>query len=313
MSTVIPVVLFAYARPDDLKRTLACLRENRVPVIYAFSDGPKTPDIMPRVRAVREILHTIDWCEVYITEREKNLGLGKSILTGVSEVFQKHDAIIVFEDDLICVPGTYEYLSSALEHYKDTLNVMSVTGWTHPLTTPSNVIHGPYFDGRTDCLVWGTWKRAWHGMERDALSLVEECRQQGIDIYRYGADLVGMANKEKTKNIWAVRFSYLHILNKGICLRPPYSLVQHIGYDTESVNVKSVQGYKWHVELPEACPPIPVHWPPANENPECPKLWQRECGTRPASQSTSLTGLIKRVIEESKRFFARIKESWKHS
>ena len=46
-------------------------------------------------------------CETHIIEREKNLGLGTSIFaTGVTEIFQKHNAIIVIEDDLICAPGT---------------------------------------------------------------------------------------------------------------------------------------------------------------------------------------------------------------
>ena len=313
MSTIIPVVLFAYARPDHLKRTLASLHENRVPLIYAFSDGPNTHDVMPRVHAVREVLQQVNWCEIHVVEREENLGLGTSVLTGVNEVFQKHNAIIVFEDDLICVPGTYKYLCAALEHYKDTPNVMSVTGWTHPLTTPANIIDQPYFDGRTECLVWGTWKRAWQGMESDALSMIEECNRQGIDIYRYGADLVEMANIEKIRNIWAVRFSYLHILNYGICLRPPYSLVQHIGYDSASVNVKSIEGYKWHVELPEICPPIPIVWPPAQEDPTCSKLWQKECGIHPASKDASPSKMMEWAFEKTKRILLKMGRSWKHS
>jgi hypothetical protein len=298
MSSIFPVVLFAYARPEHLKRTLACLREDHVPLIYAFSDGPKTPEIEPRVLEVREVLHNVDWCEIEITERQTNLGLGTSILAGVGEVFRTHEALIVFEDDLICVKGTYQWLCAALEHYRDFTAAMSVTGWTHPRTTPETVTDDPYFDGRTDCLVWGTWKRAWQGMDRDSQSMIDECNQQAIDIYRYGADLVEMARQEKFRNTWAVRFSYLHILKRGICLRPPYSLVEHIGYDPQSVNVKSLQDYAWHVELPGACAPIPSTWPPAVENPDCPKLWQAACGKRPGpwSKSASILSAIRRHV-----------------
>lgn len=63
---VIPAILFAYARPDHLRRTLACLRENRVPLIYAFSDGPRTPDKAPSVEQVRQIaLLTIPPCQAH--------------------------------------------------------------------------------------------------------------------------------------------------------------------------------------------------------------------------------------------------------
>ncbi len=54
------------------------------------------------------MLRAIDWCKVVICERESNLGLGRSILTGVTEVLNNHESAIVHEDDLICVPGTYD-------------------------------------------------------------------------------------------------------------------------------------------------------------------------------------------------------------
>jgi GT2 family glycosyltransferase len=119
MTKPIPIILFAYARPNTLSRTLECLKENRVPLIYAYSDGPRTADKAQAVEEVREILRRIDWCDVVLCERENNLGLGRSILTGVTEVLKQHDTAIVFEDDLICVPGTYGYLCAALEHYRN--------------------------------------------------------------------------------------------------------------------------------------------------------------------------------------------------
>ena len=146
MTEPIPIVLFAYNRPDCLRQTLACLRENRALLIYAFSDGPKTPEAADRVEEVRNILRSIDWCDVILCEREANLGLGVSIRTGVAEVLKEHEMIIVFEDDLICAPGAYDYLCAALRHYKDDHRVMSVTGWTHPRITPKDVGDQPYFD-----------------------------------------------------------------------------------------------------------------------------------------------------------------------
>jgi len=276
----IPIILFAYSRPDCLRHTLECLKSNRVPLIYAYSDGPRRPDDAVGVAHVRQMLHEINWCEVVLCERGTNLGLGLSVRTGVSEVLNKHEAVIVYEDDLICVPGTYAYLCAALENYADDPRVMSVTGWTHPLITPSDVGEQPYFDGRAECLVWGTWARAWQGMEHDARTMMRLCKTRSIDIYRYGADLVGMAEVELQRNIWAVRFLYSHILNRGLCLRPPWSMVEHIGYGMEATN--AVAAGKW-ASLPlKACPPMPRHWPEPLEHPECALLQQKACGMRPA-------------------------------
>ena len=276
---LIPIVLFAYARPDHLRRTLDCLRENQVPLIYAFSDGPRTPDKAIAVAEVRQMLRAIDWCKLELCERETNLGLGRSILTGVTEVLTKHDAAIIFEDDLVCVPGTYDYLCAALEHYRDDRRVMSVTGWTHPKVTPSDITDQPYFDGRAECWVWGTWNRAWKGMETDAKTLMEKCNTQGIDIYRYGADLVDMAKIEMESNIWAVRLLYWHILNGGLCLRPPWSMVEHIGFAADATNARTAS---WLKSLPlKPSPPIPTQWPVPLEHSACGQLHQKVCGTRP--------------------------------
>ena len=275
----VPIILFAYARPDHLRRTLDCLRENHIPLIYAFSDGPRTPDKTSAVLEVREMLKSIDWCEVVLCERERNLGLGCSILTGVTEVLKKHESAIIFEDDLICVPGTYQYLCAALDNFKDDDRVMSVTGWTHPFVTPRDVTYLPYFDGRAECWVWGTWSRAWQAMDTDAKTLMEQCKDQSIDIYQYGADLVDMAKAELSQNIWAVRFLYLHILKKRLCLRPPWSMVEHIGFDSNATNASDES---WLKNPPlKFAPPIPALWPEPVEHPACSRLHQKVCGTRP--------------------------------
>jgi hypothetical protein len=276
----IPVALFAYARPNHLQRTLDCLRANRIPRLYVFSDGPKTPELSSRVDAVRQILRTIDWCDVSIVERRENLGLGRSIRTGVSEVLALHESVLVFEDDLVCVDGTYAYLTAALEHYKNDPRVMSVTGWTHPRITPEGLSDDPYFDGRAECLVWGSWRRTWAGMDEDALTLLRRCEQRGIDPYAYGADLVAMAQTEHQRNIWAVRFLYLHLLHGGLCLRPPHSLVEHIGFDNEATNAAD-GAEEWSNPPLRPAPPLPIAWPEPIEHPDCRPLALAAFGSRP--------------------------------
>ena len=196
----------------------------------------------------------------------------------MTEIFQRHEAAVVFEDDLVCVPGTYDYLCSALRHYRNHPRVMSVTGWTHPRVTPAGVLGRPYFDGRAESLAWGAWARSWSGMTQDAWSLLQQCHRGGIDVFRYGADLPATAKQELQKNVWAVRFLYWHILRRGLCLRPPRSMVEHIGYGDDATNTKKEE---WFTNPPlQPAPAPPDCWPPAVEDPECPRLWQRIYGYR---------------------------------
>lgn len=291
---VIPAVVFAHARPAHLARLLDCLRADRVPRIIAFSDGPKTPALAGRVTEVRARLRAIDWCEVELVERAENLGLGRSILTGVSAVAERHEAFIVWEDDLVCVPGTQAWMSAALRAYADEPRVMSVTGWTHPRVTPADVGEQPYFDGRAESWSWGTWARAWRGMtDEDALAKLRAAEARGIAADAYGADLPRMAAEEAHKNLWAVRWTYHHLAQGGLCLHPPWSMVDHAGFDAEATHASRAFG--WDQPSLRAAPSIPEIWPAPAEHPACRDL-------RGAAQPRGL----RRWCQRAQAKFARV-------
>ena len=263
---MVPIVLFVYKRTDTLAKTLNCLKSNDIPLLIVYSDGAKGNADRAGVTAVRQMINQIDWCQVELHVRENNMGLGRNIMTGVTEVLEKHECCIVFEDDLVCVPGTYAYLCAALEHYKNDPRVYSVTGWTNKFITPPTVKNNPYFDGRAECMTWGIWRRSWRGMDSEsALEKMYHAQSEGIDPYSYGGDLPYMAKTEQVKNIWAVRLVYHHIANRGLCFRPPWSMVNHIGWGIDSTNA-AIKNWEDNGELAPA-PPIPTDWPIPIEEP----------------------------------------------
>jgi putative methyltransferase (TIGR04325 family) len=282
---IIPVVIFAYARPAHLRRVLACLQKESVPLIYAFADGAKAAGDADTVAEVRRLLKEIDWCEVRLVEREENLGLGANVLAGVGEVAARHEAFVVWEDDLICVPGTYAWVCAALRHYANDTHVLSVTAWTHPEITPAGVVDQPYFDRRAECWVWGGFARSWVGMERTAREKIAALEARGVSAGAYGADLPRMARVERRRNIWAVRWLYHHLERDGLCLRPPWSLVEHIGFDEDATN--AAQAERWRNPALREAPPIPAVWPEPVEQRECQALWQT------ANPPESLAALVK--------------------
>lgn len=271
--TQIPIILFTYARPRHLARVLECLRENRVPTIIAFSDGPKEAKDATAVEETRALLRAVDWCKVRLVERTENLGLGCNVLRGVTEIAAQHEAFIVWEDDLVCVPGAYDWLCAALRQYATDERVMSVTGWTHPRVTPRNIGTQPYFDRRAECWVWGTWARSWRGMaEQNAMEKMTAAERHGTPRDAYGADLPLMAEAEAKKNIWAVRWLYHHFQHNGLCLRPPWSMVEHIGFDAEATNAQTATA--WENPPLRAVPPIPKPWPEPDEHPQVRYYWR---------------------------------------
>jgi hypothetical protein len=271
-TSIIPIVLFAYARPAHLAQALECLRENGVPLIHAFADGAKGVADAAAVAETRALLHAVDWCEMKLVEREKNLGLGRNVLAGVSEIASQSDAFIVWEDDLICVGCTYAWMCAALRRYANDPRVMSITGWTHPRVTPAEVGSRPYFDGRAECWVWGSWPRAWQGMnEETAWEKLRRAECRGTPRAAYGSDLPKMARVEQRRNIWAVRWLYHHLQHGGLCLRPPWSMVEHCGFDATATNAAKAKDWE---NLPlRPVPPLPSEWPEPREHANCRGLW----------------------------------------
>jgi hypothetical protein len=272
MRDPIPVVLFVYARPRHLVRALASLRDNGVPLLYVFADGARSATDAAGVAEVRALVRTIDWCEVRLVERTENFGLGRNVRAGLDEVAAKHGTFIVWEDDLIAVPGAYAWICAALRHYEADERVMSVTAWTHPRVTPRGLGDSPYFDARAECWVWGTWARAWRGMEAGtAAEKMALAEARGVSRGAYGTDLPVMAEGEQRWNIWAVRWLYHHLQHGGLCLRPPWSMVEHLGFDADATN--AAEGGQWANPPLRAAPPLPAVWPEPNEHGQCRALW----------------------------------------
>lgn len=135
--------------------------------------------------------------------------------------------------------------------------------------------------------------------DETGLEKMAKIQTQGGDIAKYGGDMPAMAKRELTSNIWAVRFLYHHIANKGLCMRPPWSMVEHIGFDARATNAASKNVWYVNGEL-SPCPPIPEKWPEPTENPECAALWAKRC-PRPLSDRFPRTvSVIKWLIKTAK-------------
>jgi hypothetical protein len=92
-------------------------------------------------------------------------------------------------------------------------------------------------------------------------------------------------------------------------MRPPWSLVEHAGFDANATNATDSKGWS---NLPlRDCPPIPVIWPEPVENPECASKWRRIFGEKPTfalrvqrALSRAAHGLY-RLLKKIGRYFLR--------
>ena len=244
-----PIILFVYCRPYHTQKTIEALRANFLAEqsdLYIFSDGARDNKISERVQQVRQYIHNIDgFHSVKINERAENLGLAKSIITGVSEVISERGRVIVMEEDLISSPNFLDFANQALEKYEKEKKVFSIAGYTYKLKIPSDYEFDNYFTPRCESLGWGTWIDRWQKVDWDIIDfnkfIADKVEQQKFSAA--GEDLVDMLKKQVAGKLdsWAVRWCYAHHKNDACCSYPVDSKIIHIGDDKYATHVKSTK------------------------------------------------------------------------
>lgn len=258
-----PIIVFAYNRPDHLRKTLTWLGKNELAdqsTLYVFCDGPKskaTAEQLSKVENARKVAHELaivpTFKEVHIFEREENLGLGTSVITGVTEIINKHGRAIVLEDDLETSPYFLSYMNQCLDHYDARKSVFSISGLSRPHPErfyPKDYPYDVYVSLTHHPTGWATWADRWSQVDWKA-DLFEIVKQQPamIQAFRrieygdYDALLHQLATR---KNVWSIRFAFAHFVNHAVSICPIVSYINHIGWDSEATNATSSS--QWNFE-----------------------------------------------------------------
>ncbi|MFC1462241.1 hypothetical protein ACFLQU_01425 [Verrucomicrobiota bacterium] len=234
-----------------------------MPLVYAFSDGAGSAAAVPLVEEVRDVLKGVDWCDVRVSEREHNMGLGGSIRAGVTDVLEDHDRIVVVEDDLILRDGAYDYTCRALDHYANDSTVASVSMWSHPSLVPTGSQVG-FFANRPYCWGWGTYREYWEKYSGTPQEMYDACLQAGIDPLLWGKDIKWQVDRAVARNLWYVGFALTHILHEWLSYYPAESLAGNIGFDGTGGNCgnadwileREKRNTEGTVDCPESWPEI---------------------------------------------------------
>lgn len=250
-----PIVLFTYDRPDHTRRTIEALAANDGAAesdLFIFSDAPKTADREETVGAVRAYLRTVTgFRSLNRVEREKNLGLGDSVIAGVSEVLNYATSVVVMEDDLLTTRNFLPFVNAAMSTYEHRADIFSVTGYNYPLKMPSSYRDDAYLSYRSSSWGWGTWRDRWSQVDwslSDYADFVGDARAQEM-FRRGGNDLPRLLEMQMSGELdsWSIRFDYAHYKHNAFCVHPVVSKVQNIGFDGSGVHCDESDEY--HVEL----------------------------------------------------------------
>lgn len=237
-----PIIIFAFNRPEALKRLKKSLASNYLyeeSEKFVFIDGPRNENDQNKINAVVEIAQTIT---SNVTVSTANKGLGTSIITGVSSIFQKYEKAIILEDDLICTPNFLSYMNQALDFYEKDNRIISVCGYGLKIKRPKNYVGDVYLSGRSSSWGWATWKDRWKQIDWNMKDWEEfSSDPQKIKAFnRSGSDMFSMLKDymEGRNKSWAIRFCYNQFKLGKYSVCPFLSKVNNEGFGEEATNCK---------------------------------------------------------------------------
>lgn len=247
-----PIALFVYNRPQHTKLVLEALEQNHLACessLFVFCDGPKpdtTQEALSNIAMVLEIVKSKKWCkEVTVIERSENYGLYKSITSGVSQILERNNSIIVLEDDHVTSRWFLTYMNDALKMYEKSPQVACISGYIYPV---KGKLPETFFIKGADCWGWATWRRAWKVFNPDAKHLLHEINYSGnaadfnfFDTYPYVKMLEDKIDGRN--NSWAILWYASTFLKNMLTLYPGQSFVQNIGNDGSGVHCTPTSAY----------------------------------------------------------------------
>lgn len=269
MNNLAPIIVFCYNRPWHIEQTLDALSSNELAdqsILYIYCDGPKvdaSEEQRQKITEVRQVVRKRQWCkDVYIVESEKNKGLANSVISGVTEVINRYNRVIVLEDDLITSPYFLTYMNHSLDFYENYESVFSIGGYNFPQTKmpiPDDYPYDNYVCLRSCSWGWSTWRNRWNKvnwtMEKFNISKTNSSMMHALN--RLGDDFIPMMQMQQDGLIdsWSVRFGFEHFLHHSVAMIPCVSYVRNIGIDGSGTHCgNNAESYNIDLSLSKSTP-----------------------------------------------------------
>jgi len=237
-----PVVLFVYNRLDHTMSVIDSLSKNFLAKdtdLYVFADAAKTEKGIEKVNVVREYISQNEWKEnfksVTIELAEKNKGLAKSVIQGVTGIIEKYGKVIVVEDDLILSPYFLDYMNDALEYYRGDAKIWSISGYSFPMKSLQRYPHDVFYSYRGCSWGWATWYDRWKNVDWNVSEydkfICDEAWMKRFN--RGGVDLTNMLKMQMEGKIdsWAIRWCFAQSNQDMYTVYPKISYLENAGCD----------------------------------------------------------------------------------
>lgn len=273
-----PILLFVYNRPEHTRRVIESLKANAEAAdseLFIYADQARSETDIQQVSEVRRLIRSTDgFKQVTVIEREKNWGLARNVIDGVTTQVNAHGRVIVLEDDLVVAPHFLRFMNDVLEMYKNEEKVghIQACDFTKDPSLPDT-----FLIRWTGSWGWATWERAWKHFNPDGKELLSRLEERHLTRYfdfngNYPFTRMLRRQIAGKNNSWAIRWNASLFLDGILSLNVGKSLVQNTGFDGSGTNCGGGGLYAtdlWMNPLPVS----PIS--PVEENKEARKVFER--------------------------------------
>ncbi len=262
------ILIIGYNRIEYLNTLLKAVPFPLLGKAIISLDGPKN-NIIDRykVRKVQDL--AMQWGREYtnitLNFNKVNLGCRLHVQNALNLFFEKNDSGAILEDDCIPSFSFFHFMSYALEKYKNTNDILTVSGsnlFSDNFQSHKNMICSKY----PHSWGWATWKNRL--IEYDPLLSMSTTASDKIFLKK-------TFSSSATENFWVDKFSkirdgsidtwdyqlvHLSLYKASKNLVSPKNLITNIGFGIRSTHTKNVFSRFSKLEKSEIDLPIPENF-----------------------------------------------------
>lgn len=242
----LPLVIFAYNRPDQFEELIGALKAQRFAAVYVFIDGPKgsKPHDIENVERVRDLAETLRECTdvLEVSCQTTNQGLKRQVTHSLGLIFQENDSAIILEDDCIPSPTFFPFCEEMIEKYRTDVRVARIGGYA-PEAAGYRFENSYSFVLNSGIWGWATWADRWHLIGPQIFEYRFTLRSLASLLARMPGFLKRLQYartylSNKSLDSWGIPFTAICRSAGLLGVTPSVNLVSNIGVGTAATHMK---------------------------------------------------------------------------
>ena len=231
-----PILYCCYNRLELIKKSIDVIKNIECKKIYISIDGPKNDyeDLRKNTEIIKFLSSITFKSEKEILIRKKNLGCKIAMSKSIDWFFDREEAGIILEEDILPSESFFNFCEFALKKYKNSESVMMISGTNYlgaGLQSNRNFFSEHF-------LIWGwaSWRRAWKyydvNMKNWKNNMIKEKikRRYSIKEYNFLNERFNSFFHDYS-DTWDIQWYFACIENNGYTVMPEANLVSNFGVE----------------------------------------------------------------------------------